>query len=207
MGFSIATDFPPKFLIANKGFKEILGSDEKEINLIEQIHETDRDLFINSYNSILNRQQKKMNERIKFIRKNNNLVCLRVVMTPTKFMDLDSVKICFTDITESWLKEQEMEELQKQLLFAQKMESIGRLVAGIAHDFNNILTAIKGFIYLAQIKTIEDDPLKKYLDNIQLAAERAEKLVRQLLAFSRKQLLQPKAINLNDLVKNLTYKT
>ncbi len=203
IGFAITTDYPPKFLLANKGFEEILGFKMKNFDIVNQIYEQDRDLFIEEYNSVLSGQKQRAFQRIKFKNKNNDLICLRIVMTPVKYMNLECVKICFIDVTEHWLKEEEMNKLREQFLFAQRMESIGRLAAGIAHDFNNMLTAIKGFTQLAQMKIMEHDPIMPYLNNVQSASERAEKLVKSLLAFSRKQILQPKVININDLIKSM----
>lgn len=203
IGFSIATEFPPKFLMANKGFEEILGFNEREIEFINQLYHQDRDLFIEEYKAVLSGDKQRALQRIKFIKKNGDLICLRMVMAPVKFMNLNCAKICFVDITEHWLKEEEMNKLREQFLFAQRMESIGRLAAGIAHDFNNMLTAIKGFTQLALINIKENDQIKSYLNSVQYSAERAEKLVKQLLAFSRKQILKPKIINLNDLINNM----
>lgn len=203
IGFAIAIDYPPKFLLANKGFEEILGFNSKDLDIVNQIYEEDRALFIEEYKSLLKGQKQRVFQRIKFINKNNDLICLRIVMTPVKYMNLECVEICFVDVTEHWLKEEEMNKLREQFLFAQRMESIGRLAAGIAHDFNNMLTAIKGFTQLAQMKITDNDPIKPYLDNVQSASERAEKLVKSLLAFSRKQILQPKVININDLIKSI----
>jgi signal transduction histidine kinase/CheY-like chemotaxis protein len=97
----------------------------------------------------------------------------------------------------------EKEQLSKQLLQAQKMEAIGTLAGGIAHDFNNILTAIIGYAYLILLKTTEDDPLNSHTRQIQQAAERAAELTQGLLAFSRKQVLVPRALNLNEVVAQL----
>lgn len=86
--------------------------------------------------------------------------------------------------------------LEEQLLQAQKMEAIGQLAGGIAHDFNNILTAITGYVFILDMK-LENEELKKHVDQIRRAAERAAALTDSLLAFSRKQIicLQPVSIN------------
>ncbi len=93
--------------------------------------------------------------------------------------------------------------LEKQLLQAQKMESIGTLAGGVAHDFNNFLTAIVGFGHLVKMKLNEGDPAGHYVDQILSATERAANLTQSLLAFSRKQIISPKAINLNKIVENI----
>ncbi|MFL6208757.1 MAG: response regulator [Pyrinomonadaceae bacterium] len=89
---------------------------------------------------------------------------------------------------------------EEQLRQVQKMEAIGRLAGGVAHDFNNLLTAINGYTDLALRKLDEGAPLRRNFTEIKKAAERAGGLTRQLLAFSRKQVLQPKVVNLNSVV-------
>ena len=93
-------------------------------------------------------------------------------------------------------------QLEEQFRQAQKMEAIGQLAGGVAHDFNNILAAIMMQTGLSQVPGVPDD-VKENLEQIQLAAERAAELTRQLLMFSRRQLMQPRDVDLNDLVKSL----
>ncbi|MFN8458930.1 MAG: response regulator [Anaerolineae bacterium] len=107
------------------------------------------------------------------------------------------------DISERKAAEEAKAKLEAQLRQAQKMESIGRLAGGVAHDFNNLLTVILGYSDLMQAQLPADDPLQDKVEQIQQAAERAESLTRQLLAFSRKQMLAPVVLDLNDLVENL----
>jgi len=107
------------------------------------------------------------------------------------------------DISRRKHAEAEQEKLQDQLVQAQKMEAIGRLTGGIAHDFNNLLTAINGFTELAQHKLPPDSPVQEMLKYVLDSGHRAANLVRQLLAFSRKQIIEPKIINLNSLIPDL----
>ncbi len=93
--------------------------------------------------------------------------------------------------------------LEEQLLQAQKMEAVGRLAGGVAHDFNNILTAIIGYASLLNMKTEENSPLRPYIESVLSSAERATNLTRGLLAFSRKQLIAPKAIDLNGVIRRV----
>ena len=86
---------------------------------------------------------------------------------------------------------------------SQKMEAVGRLAGGVAHDFNNILTVIMGNISLAMMSVSKDDPLTEDLVEVKKAAQRAANLTGQLLAFSRKQQMQPKVKNLNSVVKSM----
>ena len=87
--------------------------------------------------------------------------------------------------------------LEEQLRHSQKMEAVGRLAGGIAHDFNNLLTAIIGYTEIVMIGFSAADPRRADAEEIKRAAERAAELTRQMLAFSRKQVLQPKVVDLN----------
>lgn len=105
------------------------------------------------------------------------------------------------DITERKRAEAEHEKLQTQLIQAQKMESIGRLAGGVAHDFNNMLTVIIGSAEMALDKVKPDDPLHDDLQQILDAAGRSADITRQLLAFARKQTINPKVLDLNETVE------
>ena len=104
------------------------------------------------------------------------------------------------DITEHKRAETERQRLEEQLRHSQKMEAIGQLAAGVAHDFNNLLTAINGYSSLALQRGNPDSRTKTYLEEIRKAGDRAANLTRQLLAFGRKQMLKPVALNLNEVV-------
>ncbi len=99
------------------------------------------------------------------------------------------------DITEN-------RQLEEQLFQSQKMEAIGRLAGGIAHDFNNLLTAIIGYTDIIARDAEVKAKHRSYVDEIKKSAERAATLTQQLLAFSRKQIMQPKVMNLNTMLKN-----
>jgi two-component system sensor histidine kinase EvgS len=105
------------------------------------------------------------------------------------------------DITREKQEEAAREKLQSQLLQAQKMESVGRLAGGVAHDFNNMLNVIIGYAELGQLKTEPDSSLHADLQEIQNAARRSSDITRQLLAFARKQTIQPKALDLNAVIE------
>jgi PAS domain S-box-containing protein len=91
-------------------------------------------------------------------------------------------------------------ELERALLQAQKLESVGRLAGGIAHDFNNLMTAVIGFGELALLRLGEDDPVRNYVEEAKRAGERATELTQRLLAFGRRQTLRPRPLDLNVVV-------
>jgi two-component system cell cycle sensor histidine kinase/response regulator CckA len=97
----------------------------------------------------------------------------------------------------------DLTKLEEQLRQSQKLEAIGMLAGGIAHDFNNLLTVISGYSDLSLLRLHEEDPLHRNISEVRNAAERAATLTRQLLAFSRKQILQPKIIDLNSVISDL----
>ena len=106
------------------------------------------------------------------------------------------------DITPRKLLEAENEQLTAQFYQAQRLESIGQLAGGIAHDFNNLLVPISSYAELGQRKTTEDDSRYNYFGRIKDAADRAAGLTRQILAFSRKQSMEMRVIDLNQSVLN-----
>ncbi len=97
----------------------------------------------------------------------------------------------------------ERRRLEEQLLHAQKMELVGRFAGGVAHDFNNILTAIMGYSNMMQLRMPDDAPLRTYVSQIIASSEKAANLTQSLLAFSRKQIINPKPVRLNDIVKRI----
>jgi PAS domain S-box-containing protein len=109
------------------------------------------------------------------------------------------------DITEQKLAEAEKARLQEQLLQSQKLESVGRLAGGIAHDFNNLLTVINGYSDLLLRELAQDDPHREIITDIRTVGLRAARLTRQLLAFSRKQILHPQPLIIDTTIHNLRH--
>jgi len=99
--------------------------------------------------------------------------------------------------------EHEKRVLEEQLRQSQKMEAIGHLAGGIAHDFNNLLTIIKGNSQLFLVEFKKDDPLRENIEQVEKSADRAAALTRQLLAFSRCQVLEMKVLDLNTILRDL----
>jgi two-component system cell cycle sensor histidine kinase/response regulator CckA len=107
----------------------------------------------------------------------------------------------YIDVTERKRAEEDLRQKDEQLRQAHKLESVGRLAGGIAHDFNNMLIVIKGYSELSLQLLEESNPLREFIQEINLAAERSAAITQQLLAFSRQQIMQPKIISLNEIIK------
>ncbi|MFZ1401302.1 MAG: PAS domain S-box protein [Candidatus Promineifilaceae bacterium] len=139
-----------------------------------------------------------------FWHKNGNPIFVEYTTTPIYHTGqvIGSVTMV-RDVTQSKKAAEEQAILEEQLRQAQKMESIGRLAGGVAHDFNNQLAVIKLYGDLMRHGMNNHDPLLPKLEQIRQAVDRSADLTRQLLAFSRKQVLQPVLLNLNNLITNL----
>ena len=107
------------------------------------------------------------------------------------------------NITERKRAEEEKKKLETQLVQAQKMEAIGTLAGGIAHDFNNLLTVIIGNAQLALMDVIKDEFLRKEVEEIKKAGDKAASLTRQLLAFGRKQVTKPEVMDINEVISEM----
>ena len=122
----------------------------------------------------------------------------------TRYVDEDGRVLAIIntrEITERVRAQQEMRTLQEELRQAQKLEEIGRLAGGVAHDFNNLLSVILGYAEQLEDAIPPESPSRGDLDEIKRAGQRAAELTRHLLAFSRKQVLRPRVISLNDTVQ------
>jgi PAS domain S-box-containing protein len=128
-------------------------------------------------------------------RRDGSLYDLELLASPVR--DDDGRIVSFVSVGRDVTRERLLEE---QLRQSQKMEAVGRLAGGIAHDFNNLLTAILGYGDLLLAELSVDDPRREDAVQIRRAGERAADLTRQLLAFSRRTVLQPRTISLNDVV-------
>ncbi len=139
-----------------------------------------------------------------FLRRDGSSVPVDYIATPFRQGDrIAGTLITFRDISERLQADEAQAQLEVQLLQSQKMEAVGRLAGGIAHDFNNLLTVIIGRAQRVVRSVEPEHPRYPDIELIQKSAYRASALTRQLLAFSRKQVLQPKVLSLNEVVGDL----
>jgi two-component system, cell cycle sensor histidine kinase and response regulator CckA len=129
-------------------------------------------------------------------RRDGSLIHLEITSRPLTFEGRDARLAVAVDVTEK-------AGLEAQLRQSQKMEAIGSLAGGVAHDFNNLLSVILGYSELVAEGLGADDPRRSDLDEVQQAGARAAALTRQLLAFGRRQVLQPKTVKLNEIVASV----
>ena len=134
----------------------------------------------------------------RLMKKDGTILDVSVSTAPLKDAagDIYGTMAVIDDITQS-------KSLEAQLSQAQKLESIGRLAGGVAHDFNNLLMVINGHSELVISQLHEQDPLRRDIEEIRKAGDRAASLTRQLLAFSRKHILQPSVLNLNAVIEDM----
>jgi PAS domain S-box-containing protein len=137
------------------------------------------------------------------IRKDGTIVPVRISAAVIAVEGRKVIQGIFRDITERKRAEAEHEDLMEQLRVSQKMEAIGSLAGGIAHDFNNLLSVILSYTGFALERIADHDTLRDDLLEVKKAAERAAALTHQLLAFSRKQILQPVPLDLNQAVAGI----
>jgi PAS domain S-box-containing protein len=178
----------------------ILGYDLSEFvgrNALEMIHDDDRDTVVGRLTEAMANPGGRVDVAARVRHKDGSWRYLEGVLT--NLLDDPSVGA----IVNNYRDATERRSLEQQVIQAQKMEAVGRLAGGVAHDFNNILTAIGGYTDLLLADLPLDDPRREDVDEIHRAADRAAALTQQLLAFSRRQVLQPKVIDLNALVSNV----
>lgn len=195
------------FLGCNRAFEVFAGRSEKKVigltdlalfprELAELFQETDRQ-------TMSLRTARRNEEWVDY--PDGRRVLLETLKTPFydqegKLLGLIGVS---RDITEREQANEERKKLEDQLLQAQKMEAIGQLAGGIAHDFNNILTAIIGYTQILQIRMAKESTLRHYVEQVFASAERAADLTKDLLAFSRKQVLHSEPLDVCNILQRL----
>jgi PAS domain S-box-containing protein len=197
-GILIADSETKAFRYANPALCRMLGYTEEELRTmsVADIHPKDALAGVVAEFEAQVRKEKALAVDIPCLRKDGTIVYADINSVPIRIDDAVCNVGFFRDTTERRV-------LEAQLLQAQKMEAVGLLAGGIAHDFNNILTAIIGYSTFLQMKMKEGDSLKHHADQIIAAAQRAARLTQSLLTFSRKQIINPKPIDLNDIIRTV----
>ncbi|MBS1795085.1 MAG: PAS domain S-box protein [Acidobacteria bacterium] len=138
----------------------------------------------------------------KHIKKDGTIIDVEITSHELLFGGKCSRLILINDVTEQRWAEEALRQSEEQLRQSQKLESVGRLAGGIAHDFNNMLTAINGYSDLILKSLAPDDPLRRNVEEIKKAGTRSAELTQQLLAFSRRQIMQAKVLDLNRVISD-----
>ncbi len=197
-GILIADIETRKFIFANPAICRMLGYSEEEMltKFVPDIHPKESLEYVISVFEAHARGDMSLTSEVPCLRSDGKIIYAKINTSKIIIGERECNVGFFTDVTEQ-------KQLEEQFRQSQKMESIGRLAGGVAHDFNNLLTVITGHTDMALMALDPNDPLCEDLEEIQKSAERASNLTRQLLAFSRKQTLQPKVLNLNKIIQDL----
>ena len=190
-----------KFEVINERFEKMFGVTQEEVrapdfDFIQLVAPKSRELVIERAKMIAQGQEPSHRYEFSALTKKGKEVEVEVSVSYVPYRGGKATQGILRDITER-------KQLEAQLRQAQKMEAIGTLAGGIAHDFNNILTGISGYTQLAMAKLSPQHPLFEDLEKVEQAASRAAILTRQILAFSRRQVLEIKVLNLNKTIEDI----
>jgi PAS domain S-box-containing protein len=189
-----------RLVYVNPKAADLLGYTQQEMIDTEApfvfVHEQDRPLVMDQLARLDPALMPSVQLAVRGVRKDGEVIQVEAFCVVTEFGNERAVLTTVHDISDRV-------KLEDQLRQAQKMEAVGRLAGGIAHDFNNLLTAIRGNAELMSHRVKADPAMAAEVDEILHAADRAASLTRQLLAFSRKQVLQPIALDLNEIVSGV----
>lgn len=196
-----------RFLRANPSMARMLGYDSPE-ELIVSIADIGRQLYVDparreEFLHMMREGKTVAAFQVEFCRKDKSTIWASIHARPLFNEDGELVLTegIAEDITEHRRAEAERAKLESQLRQSQKMETVGLLAGGIAHDFNNLLTIILGYSDLLAAGFAEDDPRRHKLQAITHAGERAKEMTQRLLAFSRKQIIEPKPLALGPIIQ------
>lgn len=184
----------------NRAGLEIMGAkDRTEVvgqSAHQFVHPETLPFLMNRVKKIMETGEQSEPTNMKFLRPDGKVIYVDSAAGPITYQGEPSIQVVMRDVTDRIL-------LEEQLRQSQKMEAIGRLAGGVAHDFNNLLTAINGYAELGLRRMNDPDRLHRDLTQILKAGESGASLVHQLLAFSRKQVLQPKVLDVNKLIAGM----
>jgi len=181
------TDDEGRIIETNKKFREMFGSVERICVIMEDV-----DCIIRAFFE----KKISMEKKVKGKDGSEFFIALSLYAGTDRAGNVTGFDGYIMDMTQQ-------KRLEEILLHRQKMEAVGTLAGGVAHDFNNILTAIIGYGNLLLMKMGREDHLKHYIEQILSVSNKAANLTRNLLAFSRKQVINPRPVDLNMIVKNL----
>ncbi|MEP6850065.1 MAG: response regulator [Acidobacteriota bacterium] len=192
-----------RFLAVNSAAIEHYGYSEEEFRnmTIKDIRPVDE---IPQLLENLRKPVKQLDLPDEWVHRTNDgrLIVVEVTSHELIFDGKNSRLVLINDVTKRVQAEEELRKSEEQLRQSLKLESVGRLAGGIAHDFNNMLTAINGYSELTLRRLNDNDPLRSNIEEIKKAGERSAELTRQLLAFSRRQMLQAKILDINRVVSD-----
>jgi PAS domain S-box-containing protein len=199
----LAYDMNRELLYANPAVEALTGYGEEELRKIPHpcwIHDEDRERILKQWESLF--EGASFTEEYRLFSKSGDVRWIAASWGPMRNESGIQIGVqgLERDISVQKMAEQEQEKLEEQLRQSQKLESIGILAGGVAHDFNNLLTVINGYSEMILGDMDAKDPRYLPLAEIRKSGQRAGELTQQLLAFSRRQLILPKNINLNEIV-------
>ena len=194
-------------LYVNKRLVQIFGYDRPE-DIIGKplgivVHPDDVSMVTGISENRIKGEEVPSNYGFKGIKKNGEIVYIEVSASAMMYRGETANIVFLRDVTRRRHAENAKIGLEMQLLQAQKMEAVGQLAGGVAHDFNNILTTIIGYSDLMRIRMDGDDPLRIYVEQVLASAQKAAQLTHSLLAFSRKQVIELKPHNVNDIIRTV----
>jgi PAS domain S-box-containing protein len=194
-------DTSGKLLESNSALEKMLGYGKEELrdrSFDDFFHPEDAVADLPSREELVSGTQKHTQIEKRFVRKDGSFVwgLVNVSLLRGEKEDPEFIIFIIEDITKR-------KHLENQFFQSQKMETIGKLAGGVAHDFNNLLTVLSGYTQLCLLGVEEGHPLKANLEEIRKATEKASALTHQLLAFSRRQIMDMKVLDLNGVLKDL----
>ncbi len=205
----VISDENEKTLYASPKFTELFGYTKKDMPSVEEWwtlaypDETLRNRIRREWSAAVDEAKKSRSEtkpmQYPVSCKDGSIRDVEFRMATTGIFNV----VVFTDVTERRKAEEEREKLQSQLTQAQKMESVGRLAGGVAHDFNNKLSVILGYTQMAMESMDQESPIHANLQQVFKAGKQSVEIVRQLLAFARKQTIAPRVLDLNETVEGM----